>query len=296
MNDQRNEIHWNIAGGLFYPELFNLAHLLRLMNQANPEMEVRMSVYDSHQGMIWNGGRVVQRCNSMTKEDAMLRVHQWNALGVGFYFVFSNHLLEEKHLQDSRCNYFLDNAHHPLNGVVCSSDILCSYIRRQFPLYTLKCSVMRPYMEGGDSWKRLEYYRFLLDLYDIVVLSPRINQDVALISQLPTDRLELLVNEACLSDCHYTRKHYQALNVANLSGNWDDIESTYFFCGRQHGKKLPDPPEMELSVNQVRDLHALGVKRFKLQGRTDSFHSGLRQSVQKFIVEPNLPSGVLLKF
>ena len=49
----------------------------------------------------------------------------------------------------------------------------------------------------------------------------------------------------------------------------------------------------ELSVSLVRDLLAPGVRRCNLHGRTDSFHSGIRQDVQKFIVEPNLPAGVL---
>ncbi|MBF0145951.1 MAG: hypothetical protein HQL84_08600 [Magnetococcales bacterium] len=291
-----NTVYWNIAGGLFYPELFNLAHLLNLMNRVASEQKVQMFVYDSHQGMSWNGGRVIHRCNSSTKEDALQIVHKWNALGIGFYFVFSNHLIENRHLGDARCNYFLEHAHNPMNGVVCSSDVLCDYVKEKFPQYTVKCSVMKPYLEGKNSWKDLDYHRNLLGRYDIVVLSPRMNLDFDFISQLPTDRIELLVNEVCLKDCAFTKKHYQALNFANMTGDWDAIEATYFFCGKQHGggRQLPNPPQMELNLDHIRALQSLGVSRFKLQGRTDSFNSGLRQSIQKFIVNPHLPEGVNL--
>lgn len=296
MDPKEKTTTWNIGGGLLYNELFNLEQLLRLMNQANPAQRVRMSVYDSHPGLIWNGGRVILRCNQKTKEDAVLVVQKWNDLGVSFYLTFSNHLIEKKHLSDPRCNYFLENCHNSLNGIVCTSDILRDYIRNHFPRYKIKSSVMKPYLEGKDFWRSSDYYKSLLDRFDTVVLSPRVNNDVELIGQLEQARIEILANEACLSDCPLTVKHYQSLNLANISGDWDAIEETYYFCNKKHGKALPEVRALELSVDQIRYLQSVGVWRFKLQGRTDAFHAYLRQCIQKFIIAPNLTNDISLVY
>jgi len=296
VTENKVTISWNIGGGLLYGELFNLCQLIRLINQANPSRQVAMSVYDCHQGMIWNGGRVIQRGNCLTKEEALAIVRRWNELGVGFHFTFSNHLIEKHHLDDKRCNFLLEGAHNPLNGIVCSSDLLLDYVRRRYPGYRIKCSVMKPYLEGAELWRSRTYYQELLGRYDVVVLSPRLNQDYEFLAGLETRRVELLANEACFSDCPYTRQHYRALNLANISGDYDDIEATYFFCRKKHNGDFPKDSPMALAAEQLKPLEQLGVTRFKLQGRTDGFNQGLRRDIQRLIIEPNLVEGISLVF
>lgn len=271
---------WNIGGGIIYHE--DLLWLIKTLRKNYGLDRLISAVHDSHQGMIFNGGRVLVRPHDVTKEKAAGIIHRFNDLGVSFYLTFNNPLIREEHLDDPRSNFLLAAAQNELNGVIVASEALYHHVKKNYPKYALIASCV-------PNEKSLKYYRRMMKLYDLVVLAPDLNTDHHFIGKLDPDRLEVLVNEECLTGCPHRRLHYDLLARANLTHDWDIIEETYNFCIKSHGYDKSEKEAsalMAISPGEVEALKRLGVKRFKIQGRTEPTGEKMRHAVRKYILDP----------
>lgn len=276
---------WNV-GGITQSWLFlSIKHI----NDKIIHSDVVFEMYDSYPGTMWNGGRPTSTEPEHTFDDFVHQVEMLNRHGIGFNFTFSNLLIEEKHLDDERGNHLLERFHNGKNGVIVGSDVLAKYIRKTFPKYRL-INTLTHYRRD------LDYYRRALDLYDILVLPPALNHQFGFIKELGPERVEILVNETCHSNCPFSNEHYTKISEYNLSlGENPYLEAEVrHYCERHHSERLWPMSAEELgkkligtsiAPDEVDRLMELGVIRFKLSARTriGGIHKDIFRDISAFI-------------
>jgi len=259
---------WNV-GGITQSGLFaDIKHI----NDKMIHSDVVFELYDSYPGTRWNGGRPTSTEPKYAFEDFVHQVELLNSRGIGFNFTFSNLLVEERHLDDERGNHLLERFHNGKNGAIVGSDVLAKYIRNTFPKYRL-VNTLTHYRRD------LDYYGRALDMYDILVLPPALNDQFGFIKELGPERVEILVNESCHRNCPFSNEHYTKISEYNLSlGKNPYLEAEVrHFCERHHGERLwPMSAEdlgktlvgTRIAPDEVDTFKELGVNRFKLSART----------------------------
>jgi collagenase-like PrtC family protease len=274
---KQGEKLWNIGGGLTHFE--DLAGYLNEVEEYyGLGGSLVDSVYDSHAGLPWNGGRYLPPF-PFSLEESIRRVSYYNKKGIAFNITFSNRLLTPDDLSHEDCNYFLEQCHREGNGVIVASDLMREYIRSTYPRYRLIASI-------GFCRKDIDFYRKALELYDIVVLHPDLNRRYDLIRTLDTERLEVLVNEYCMDGCPFREEH------AGYISNIIKEGALYFRNDSEHlgrsclanirGHRME--PRLILDFDQIEALNRLGIRRFKIQGREHRFEASLCKDLRRFVV------------
>jgi hypothetical protein len=277
---------WNV-GGITQSWLFlSIKHIDDRVVHAG----VTFEMYDSYPGTPWNGGRPTSAEPVHTLDDFVQKVEQLNRNGIGFNLTFSNLLLEETHLDDERGNRLLERFHDDRNGVIVGSDVLARYIRKTFPKYKL-INTLTHYRRDPD------YYRKALDLYDLLVLPPALNDQLDLIRELGPERVEILVNETCHGNCPFSQEHYTKISKYNLSlGKNPYLEAELKdYCQKHHRRRLWPMSAQQLRrelvgtylpAGELEKLKALGVNRFKLRARTSigGVHDDVFSDISTFIL------------
>ena len=259
---------WNVAGGIrYFDQLFELNH--ELMEFYGVDHNFFYSVFDSHPGLLWNGGRPLKPA-PWSLEASMQMIKKWNDMGVGFNLTFTNVLLEKKHLMDTDCNMFLEECHDSMNSIVVSSEILRAYIRENYPKYQIKCSIS---LNRQDK----AFYIKAEQLYDRVVIAPDLNKDLELLSSLESEKIEILVNEPCLKNCSYKEEHFRKISQYNLDcPRYFKGENPLLCIYPNHSKDL------YLEYDDIKRLNKLGIRMFKIQGRQGSWEF-LRSAIKEYI-------------
>jgi len=274
-------IHWNLGGGFLNLEL--LAKLVNIVHFYKPEGH-RLEVFDAPFMSNWEGGRL--GAPSMSADDGLSGIiRNYNQHGVGFNFVFSNSLVQQEHLADKRCNWFLEHHEDPLNGVIVSSDLLADYIRKTYPKYRLILSLTHGKSRPSD----LAFYQRAQEKYDVVVLVPDLNSDLEFIRQLDVTRLEILVNETCLRGCQFRPMHYKTIDWFNLHKDFSVERDVHSFCmihnqeffGMTHSE-VANLKGLKLDAAEVEELIRMGVRHFKFSGRRISAnHSQFKADISR---------------
>lgn len=276
---------WNV-GGMTQSRLFLW---IKRINDRITRADVAFELYDSYPGVAWNGGRQTSKDPQHTLDGFVHEVELLNGSGMGFNFTFSNLLLQEQHLDDRLGNALLARFHNGQNGAIVGSEVLARYIRTTFPRYRL--------IHTLTHYRRdLEYYKRALELYDVLVLPPSLNDRVGWIEELGPERVEILVNETCHRDCPFSNQHYHKISEYNLSlGKNPYLESELdHFCEKHHSARLQAMSIEELGKNVVgtrlspADVDRLverGVSRFKLSARTmiGEMHVDILADIKAFI-------------
>ena len=90
---------------------------------------------------------------------------------------------------------FLEKHHRSGNVIICTSDELAKQIRRNFPNYILRASIIK-------NLNTLEKVKKAFDLYDDVVIPMDLNDDDEFLESLPEKhRIMLFANAACAYSC-----------------------------------------------------------------------------------------------
>ena len=269
---------WNVAGGLRWFEQI-LAFINYFQNSYDVDGQIITSVYDSHPGLKWNGGRYILPFQ-FSIEESIRRIKAFNNLSIGFNITFSNVLINEKDLYDKDCNQFLKDCENSLNSVIVSSHLLKDYIRSYYPSYKIIASI-------GFNRKDIDFYKETLKQYDIVVLHPDLNSEYDFIKQLDLSRLEILVNELCIKNCQFRQQHIQMISEINYKN------PAYFYYDNNYmngsciaaRKEYKFSSELILSLEDVQYLNNLGIKHFKIQGREHNFDEILKKMLNKYVLQ-----------
>lgn len=261
---------WTVSGGMAKKDIL-MRSLYEFQNNYNFQKPLFDSVHDCHGMLTWQGGRLpIYDTNSL--QNYALLAYSYKLNDVDFNIIFNNPLIEEKHLEDEYCNYFLENMYQKGNGVIISSDILYDYIKSNYPDYKLIYSCINGTGCTQDEYK--DFIKSKIPEYDLVVFDPNFNHNYEFIKELDVNKLEILVNQPCIKHCDYTKKHY--MRFAECALNREYIFKTNKeipICIHKRNVDINNDiskilqNEMFLSFDQIDKLRELGITHFKLCGR-----------------------------
>ena len=169
------------------------------------------SVYGTFPGAIWNGGRAVLGSMTMSTIDSIIKTY--NRLEAPVRFTWTNSCLEEKHIYDTYCNLIMGLANNGMNQVLCNSEVLEDYLRKEYPDFEYVSSTTKR-IKSIESFKeelKKDYFMVVLD-YDL-------NHDEETLKSLEdaSERVEILVDEICYPDCPKRVNHYRQESIQQLS-------------------------------------------------------------------------------
>lgn len=148
------------------------------------------------------GGRSFKPDRSFTER----HVRQMEEHGIPLALTMTGHFFDEDAYQKSRA--VLDAGYKKGHSVICTNDELARRLRKDYPDYTLKASIIKQL----DTLEKIER---ALDLYDVAVVPMNLNDDDAFLEAIPDkDRVILFGN----ADCAYTcpaRTCYRGFSQAN---------------------------------------------------------------------------------
>ena len=235
------------------------------------DVSVQINAFDSPSGCVWDGGRL---CNvtsaGLSDEEFIRKVKFLNSKGIGCYFVFSSNYISSSDLDDVQCNTILKECEDEMNGINLQSDILFNYISKTYPKYKLSLSLTH-------NRKNLEFYKDK-DKYDTIILPPDLNKDFDFIKTIGADRVEVLANEICYDECPNRSFHYDSTGMLNKacrnnislpSSKATDVCSfNNIELMRMPKEKLRQLTSVQLTVDKILKLKEIGVRQFKVSGRT----------------------------
>ena len=224
------------------------------------------SVYGCFQYCIWDGGRNFAFYHQQTEEDILYIKEQYQHHDIPIRLIFTNPVVEKKHLYDRFGNLLLEIFDNDNNEIVVNSPLLEDYIRTNFPKYKIVSSTTKRLTKPEDLLKELnrpEYYQVCLD-YDL-------NKNMELLNAIPMElrsKCEFLTNAICPAHCPDRKKHYDENGWAHLSYLRDKYLNKN--CAIQNACCHPDSRGKgnNLSLEDIDNYHKMGYKYFKIEGRT----------------------------
>nr|WP_319564636.1 sulfotransferase domain-containing protein [uncultured Rhodoferax sp.] len=122
-----------------------------------------------------------------------MHLAQLGELGVNLSINLTNHYFADDLYEASLA--FLERYHAQGNSITCTSNLLAKRIKRDFPRYLVRASVLKKL----HTWERIET---ALEVYDQVVLPMEKNDDDELLESLPwKERIMLFANATCGYAC-----------------------------------------------------------------------------------------------
>lgn len=193
---------------------------------------------------------------------------------LGLILDFNNPFFTPKLVNDLIGNSLLDalqeHNSHQKNAVSVANDALAKHIRQKFPQIPLHASLNKIVAENGQG--NLAYYTKLLEEYARVAIHPQDALNAEFMAQLPEKpRCEITVNDPCLLNCSLRKKHLEALgelrqspyNITPLTRINHYVETAG--CTRPANPLNPAPRSLSLTDNELKVLHDLGFRHFRLQ-------------------------------
>jgi Sulfotransferase family len=179
------------------------------------------------------GGRPFSPKHSLN-EDHLAELEN---LGINLSLNLTNHFFNEPAYEQTR--ELLERHHKPGNSIICVSDELAGRLKRDFPDYTLKASIIK-------NLNTREKVGSALEQYDEVVVPMDRNDDDAFLESLPEkERIILFGNATCAYTCPARTcfrgfsEHMQGLPVTSRCSRKTvprpDLGMVYFDLGKLRG-------------------------------------------------------------
>ena len=233
------------------------------------------SVYGTFPGTIWNGGRsLANYFPKMNKKQIEERIKFFNDKNIKVHLTFTNNMLEEQHLNDKYCNDILDIAdNNKDNCIIIGSELLKNYIKKNHPNLKLSASITI----GNDF--NIFKNRLNQD-YDYVVCYPKksILRYLNTLNQSDIERVEVLLSTSC-ANCPRVLQHSTFDSINNLNQNFETLYKCYYASN----PVIPLDPEDENNIMSVEQCLALGVNKFKYNGRGENVRVNLQNNVERLV-------------
>jgi hypothetical protein len=248
------------------------------------------SVYGAPADCLWGGGRVGFGDADPADVAALMREY-----GISARLTFSNSLLEEKHLNDKKCNKLCelfqynagnpdgahnavcdsgvridcdtDNSEHVRNGIVIYSDLLMAHIRRNYPGFYFISSTTKVLTDFENFRKELDREEF-----EYVVPDFRLNKEFDKLnglSEVQKNKVEFLCNECCDFNCHDRKNCYENVSRKSLGEECEDhiCVSPNASRGYRFSEAMNNPGY--IGPSDICDIYMpMGFSNFKLEGRS----------------------------
>lgn len=222
------------------------------------------SVYGAPADCIWGGGRAGFGYHSPSEVLSLMKEYNISAR-----LTFSNSLLTEEHLSDKKCNdlckLFSQNA-DPKNGVIIYSDLLLSYIKKNYPHLYFVSSTTKVLTDFSQLISELDR-----DDFSYVVPDFRLNKALDKLSALTPqqkNKVEFLCNECCYVGCTDRKNCYENVSRKNLGENCPDHICTAPNAaeGYRFSKAMKSPAFIGIK-DIVNTYLPMGFSNFKIEGR-----------------------------
>lgn len=286
------DANWNISGLFSHDKALLLFY--DLMTECG--LTVRMSVHGNIP-CCWNSGRIIRSVSESYQKSCLEAYAKRN---IPVILTFSNYLITEEQLDDTISNRILKlAAAYPNCGAIVGSSLIEDYIRTQYPELMLSTSILRAVHEHGRG--NPDYYTQLANTYDRVVLHPDDGLDPRIIEQIhPKEKIEVLVNENCIRNCQMREEHCDLVSLFYQNRRSQVcLEKLESFKAQkcqsvQNVKALRRFLNGEIQTcnfndSELSDVYKLGVRHFKIQGRSLSA-SSLLYDMTRYILQTNYAS------
>ena len=223
------------------------------------------SIYGAPGDCLWGGGRVGY--GDARAQDVAALMAKYD---ISSRLTFSNSLIREEHLADSKCNSLCKIFEHngkSANGIVICSDLLLQYIRQEYPDFYFVSSttkVITDFAGLKDELSREEY--------SYVVPDFRLNKRIDDLNSLPSpmkDKVEFLCNECCSISCRERKNCYENVSRKSLGESCEDHTCTSPLAER--GYRFSDAMKNPsfISREDIADIYIpSGFSNFKIEGRS----------------------------
>lgn len=221
------------------------------------------SVYGVPADCLWSGGRF-----GYGDDDAEEVRDFYNKYGISARLTFSNSLLREEHLSDAKCNELCKvfEKGDGSNGVIVHSELLTSYLKKEYPRLYLVSSTTKVLTEYQQFYEELSRAEFRYIVPDF-----RINKQLdslALLTAKEKDKVEFLCNECCFAGCMNRKACYENVSRRVLGEECEDYQCTAPGGneGYQFSKAMENP--CFISVEDIKDTYLpRGFTNYKIEGR-----------------------------
>lgn len=221
--------------------------------------------YGTFQLSIWDGGRSYFQNYQQATYEKIIEVKKFfEEQNIPLRLIYTNPIVEEKHLSDHFCNLVTSLCESSNNELVVNSEILEKYLREKYPLYKFISSTTKCKINQDDALSELSKN------YYLVCLDYNLNKNQDFLNKISDDlkpKVEILVNAICPPGCPNRKKHYLLNGMEHLNyGKFYTVpclidgstvsNKTHHY----HNNLTPD----EIYLNYV----SQGFSNFKLEGRT----------------------------
>nr|WP_319997125.1 sulfotransferase domain-containing protein [uncultured Draconibacterium sp.] len=187
------------------------------------------------------GGRMYEQSRSMTES----HVKELYDKNIGISLNLTNHFFDMESYKSSLP--LLEKFHSPKNSLIITNDELAKNIKKDFPGYTIKASIIK----NINTISRLEK---ALELYDYVTLPMDLNDEDEFLGRIPQkDKVILFANANCAYTCP-ARTCYYGFSQYNRG------EKMTSFCSKNKIDRLEQGPVFF----NIEKLAEMGFTYFKL--------------------------------
>lgn len=223
------------------------------------------SVYGAPADCLWGGGRAGFGDNSPEEVLALM-----NEYGISARLTFSNSLLREEHLSDNKCNQlcklFQQNS-KVQNGVIIHSDLLLSYLKKNYPGLYLVSSTTKVLTDFQDFLTELKRDDFAYIVPDFRL--NKLDEKWEQLNEAQKNKVEFLCNECCWIGCKDRKICYENVSRKNLGENCPDHH-----CAAPGGNKgylfskAMENPGF-IGIDDIQNIYLPeGFSNFKIEGRS----------------------------
>ena len=223
------------------------------------------SIYGAPGDCLWGGGRV--GFGDQRPEDVAQLMREY---GISSRLTFSNSLLREEHLADSKCNALcalFERNGSAENGVILCSDLLLNYLRERYPGFYFVSSTTKVLTEFRQLEAELDR-----EAFRYVVPDFRLNKAFDRLNALPAEKkrkVEFLCNECCRFDCRDRKACYENVSRKSLGEDCDDHICTSPNAAR--GYRFSDAMNNPgfIGIDDIQNVYLPnGFSHFKIEGRS----------------------------
>ena len=228
------------------------------------------SIYGAPSDCIWGGGRVGFGDAEPRKVAELMKEY-----GISARLTFSNSLIREEHLIDTRCNklckMFESNGANEMrvvqNGIIVHSDLLLNYIKSKYPGFYFVSSTTKVITDFEQFEAELDR-----DEFRYVVPDFRLNKQFDKLNTLTNEqkqKVEFLCNECCWFGCYDRKKCYENVSQKSLGEKCEDhvcVSPT-----AQRGYRFSDAMKNPgfIGIEDIQNIYApAGFQHFKIEGRS----------------------------
>ncbi len=228
------------------------------------------SIYGAPSDCIWGGGRVGFGEAEPRKVAELMREY-----GISARLTFSNSLIREEHLADTRCNklckMFERNCSGETravqNGIIVHSDLLLNYIKSKYPGFYFVSSTTKVITDFEQFKAELnrEEFRYVVPDFRLNKQFDKLNT----LTETQKQKVEFLCNECCWFGCYDRKKCYENVSQKSLGEKCEDhicVSPT-----AQRGYRFSDAMKNPgfIGIEDIQNIYApAGFQHFKIEGRS----------------------------